>query len=84
MYIKLQLAILKVTDHFNNNNSRSEIIKINLAETGSEVDSSGSVLGIVPYAFEQCNKFRVPGKEILENLRHSRTNPLEGVTVQFR
>jgi hypothetical protein len=62
MYIKSQLVILKVTDKFNDSNRRSEIIKTNLTEIGSEVDSSGSGLGIVTYAFEHCNKFRVPGK----------------------
>jgi hypothetical protein len=64
MYIKLQLVILEVTDHFNVNNSRSEIIKINLTEIGSEAGSSGSGLGLVTHACEHCNKFRVPGKAI--------------------
>jgi len=42
--------------------TRPQCVKINLAEIGSEVDSSGSVLGIVPYAFEHWNKLRVPGE----------------------
>jgi len=37
-------------------------MKINLTEIGSEVDSSGSGYGIMTYAFEQCNKFWVPGE----------------------
>ena len=76
MNIKLQLVILQVTDHFNDSNSRSEIIKISLTEIGSGVGPSGSGLGIVTCDFEHCNKFRVPGKAsflkifaILEQIR---------------
>jgi hypothetical protein len=67
MHIKLQLVILKVTDHFNDN-SRSEITKINLTEIGSEVDSSGFGSRIVTYAFGHRNKRWVPGKGSFWNI----------------
>ena len=60
MHTKLQLLILKVTDHY----IRSEIIEINITEVGreSEVASSGSGSRRVTSAFEHRNKLWVPGK----------------------
>ena len=56
------MVILKVTDHFNN--SRSEIIKINLTEIGSEVDSAGSGLRIVTYTFENSSNSGFPERGV--------------------
>jgi hypothetical protein len=64
MRTNFQLEILKVTDRFNDNNSRSEIIKINLTDTGRgiKVDSTGSRSTIVTQAFEHRHKLWVLGK----------------------
>jgi hypothetical protein len=70
MRTKFQLAIVNVTGHFHDKNSRTEIIKINLTEIGRgiKVDSTGSGSTIVTYALEHCYNLWFPGNAGLLNI----------------